>query len=587
MKKLLSFFVYAVLQFLICTSYASPFADPFNWEAKLDKDKNLIISVTMPKHHYLYTTQTKVDVKNFHNESLKAQVIPKDKNHFDSITNTNAKVLMGKKLIWQYKNLSAKKFPLLISLTYQGCKDQDETGPSQCFIPNEKNFFINSDAVTTKATAEEIEKFKKAAAEKNQSSETVTASSQKDNKKQQHLNNIKKLLTKFTVAKTGSGFMNVEEMNNFLSLTNSNSIAQSAENAATEIPTNSQKNDLVEKLKSKNVFVMLLLIFLGGLALNLTPCVLPLIPVNLAVIGAGSSAKSKFSGLIRGSIYALGIMISYGILGLFAVLASTPLGSLNSSPWFNFTITFIFIILGLGMFDVFVIDLSKYGSGFGPKVGEKVGYFWTFFLGIITALLAGACVAPVLIAVLIIATDFSQQGNALGFALPFILGLGMAAPWPLTGAGLSVLPKPGVWMNKVKHTLGVIIFILAAYYAYEGYHLLPSKEDIVLQELENLEKQLQEADSKQKPVFIDFWATWCKNCLAMNAKTFKDEGINQKLESNFVEIKFQAEKPSGKFIKQVLEIFAVKGMPEYRILVPKKNSKAKQTKNKLKALFSK
>ena len=112
-------------------------------------------------------------------------------------------------------------------------------------------------------------------------------------------------------------------------------------------------------LKGKGIFLIIFIILGGGLLLNFTPCVLPMIPINLAIIGAGSKADSKWSGFLRGSIYGLGIMIAYGTLGVFAVKGATVFGTLNSTAWFNFTIAGIFIILALAMFDVFNIDLSK------------------------------------------------------------------------------------------------------------------------------------------------------------------------------------------------------------------------------------
>ena len=584
MKKLITnYLTVFLLIFISISSFALPFSDPFKWNVKLKNDNSLEVSVSMESHYYLYKSETTLIVKNSAHEIIKPNKIPQSKNHFDSLSNTNADVFMDSKVSWKYPIINKNQLPYLISIIYQGCKEKDAKSAAQCFIPSTKNLIIKKDLTITEATDSDLKLFttkQKATKKETTSHKKITV----NEKRQKIVENIKNLLTNFNTAKKGSGVMSKDEMLAFLNISKKTSTTKNTQKT-TPITNGGQDNELVTKLKSKSMLAMLILIFLGGLSLNLTPCVLPLIPINLAVIGAGNAAESKFAGLIRGSIYALGIMISYGILGLIAVLAGTPLGSLNSSPWFNFTIMLIFIILGLGMFDVFVIDLSRYGSGLGPKVGEKVGYFWTFFLGVITALLAGACVAPVVIAVLILSADLSQSGSILGFILPFILGLGMAAPWPLAGAGLSVLPKPGAWMNTVKHILGVIIFALAIFYAYEGYKLLPNKEDSITNELVKLENKLKEAKEKNKPVFIDFWATWCKNCLTMNATTFKEKEVENMLKNNFVEIRFQAEKPNQKHIKSTLQLFNVQGMPEYRILTPKINEK-ESAKEGLSKLFN-
>src|SRR6185436_2111722 len=89
-----------------------------------------------------------------------------------------------------------------------------------------------------------------------------------------------------------------------------------------------------------------------------------------------------------------------------------------------------------------------------------------FGMGAIAALLAGACVAPVVIQVVLFSSDLYAQGTVMALGLPFLLGVGMAVPWPLAGAGLTALPKPGAWMVRVKQGFGVLILATAAYYGY-------------------------------------------------------------------------------------------------------------------------
>ena len=89
-------------------------------------------------------------------------------------------------------------------------------------------------------------------------------------------------------------------------------------------------------------------------------------------------------------------------------------------------------------------------------------------MGIVAALLAGACVAPVLIAVLLHSAAVYEAGNPAGLLLPFLLGLGMGLPWAFAGAGIAVLPKPGQWMMHIKHAFGVLIILVGIYYGYQG-----------------------------------------------------------------------------------------------------------------------
>ena len=80
---------------------------------------------------------------------------------------------------------------------------------------------------------------------------------------------------------------------------------------------------------------ILVIVFLGGLALNLTPCVLPMIPINLAVIGAGTQAGSRRRGFLLGGAYGAGMALAYGVLGVIVTLTASTFGMINSSPWFN------------------------------------------------------------------------------------------------------------------------------------------------------------------------------------------------------------------------------------------------------------
>ena len=96
-------------------------------------------------------------------------------------------------------------------------------------------------------------------------------------------------------------------------------------------------------------------------------------------------------------------------------------------------------------------------------------------MGAIAALLAGACVAPVVIQVVLFSSDLYAQGTVVALGLPFLLGIGMAIPWPIAGAGLTALPRPGAWMVRVKQAFGVVILATAAYYGYLGYTLFADR----------------------------------------------------------------------------------------------------------------
>ncbi len=304
---------------------------------------------------------------------------------------------------------------------------------------------------------------------------------------------------------------------------------------------------------------ILLIAFLGGIALNLTPCVLPMLPVNLAIIGASGGGRQGFR---RGLLYGIGMAAAYGTLGILAAFAGMTFGVLNSSPLFNFAIAAIFIILSLAMAGVFHIDPAS-GFHINPHSLKLSGDAAALVMGAVSAVLAGACVAPVVISVLIFAADSGWYGCFV----PFALGIGMALPWPLAGAGLAVLPKPGKFMVILKYIFAVIIFGAAVYYTVTGIKLLPSDE---ISESENgfaaLESAIAESEISGKPVLVKFTASWCKNCHAMEKEVLSDREIKDFIAENFISVTFPAENPAEPAVAALLEKYDVPGFPAFVIL---------------------
>ena len=331
--------------------------------------------------------------------------------------------------------------------------------------------------------------------------------------------------------------------------------------------------------EGRGPLAILALILVGGLALNLTPCVLPMIPINLAIIGAGTKAGSRTRGFALGGTYGLAMALVYGILGLVVILTAGTFGTINSSPWFNLGIAALFVVLGLAMFDVFAIDFSRLQSKLTMGGGEGGSFVVAFGMGAVAALLAGACVAPVVIQVIVFSSNLYGTGTTIALALPFFLGLGMAIPWPIAGAGLSLMPKPGPWMVHVKHAFGVFILGTAVYYGYLGYGLIAQRwvdpaevADSVQELLEegwyaSLGQGLDAAQAENKLVLVDMWATWCKNCLTMDKTTLKAPPVVAGLE-NYVKVKFQAENLDASPAKEVLKHLGGIGLPAYAILRP-------------------
>ena len=305
-----------------------------------------------------------------------------------------------------------------------------------------------------------------------------------------------------------------------------------------------------------------------------------MIPINLAIIGAGAGSGSRARGFMLGGTYGAAMALVYGVLGLIVILTAGTFGTINASPWFNLAIAAIFVALALAMFDVFEIDLSRFSGSIGSDASKRGSFAVAFVMGGVAALLAGACVAPVVIQVVLFSSDMYARGTVAALALPFLLGVGMAVPWPLAGAGLTALPKPGAWMVRVKQAFGVAILATAAYYGYLAYGLFADRwvdarevASSVEEKLKagwhaSLEEGLAVARREQKPVLVDMWATWCKNCLVMDQTTLADGSVTTALDG-YVKVKFQAEQPDEEPARTILDRFDAVGLPTYVILHPK------------------
>jgi len=290
------------------------------------------------------------------------------------------------------------------------------------------------------------------------------------------------------------------------------------------------------------------LAFVGGLAMNLTPCVLPMVPVNLMVIGKSWR---------RGLWYAFGILLAYGALGVVSAVFGFAFGALQSSVWFNGAVGVLFAVMGLALVGVFSIDFSRF------RAGLRGG---AFFLGVISALLAGACVAPILVSVLLLTSKLFAEGNVWALGLPFAVGLGLAAPWPLLGAGVArVLPRPGAWMKWVNRGFAAFVFLLSAHYLHLAFgDASPAETGSSALEMDVAAYRAQGLDGVKRPVLVDCWATWCKNCAAMERMMRESPKVRAAL-AGYTVIRLQAEDIDE--LRELPGFADVRGLPAF-VIVP-------------------
>ena len=515
---------------------------PFAVRASLSTEgarTNLSVTFIIPQNCHLYADRMSVTALD--GAVILATTVPAAKIVRDTFSDSDARIY-DRDVTFAYSVQSAPGNVVDVDVEYQGCNE------TLCFLPQKERHRAARVGASPRATPEQETNAPTVSVPPSPASWQATVKAH------------------FVVSGRTSGYVESVPFTAFLEQAQTGSRPQS--------------DSLADTLRTRGMWVALLVILVFGLALNLTPCVLPMIPVNIAIIGAGVHAGSRRRGFALGSAYGLGIAIVYGILGLLVILSGARFGALNSSPWFNAAIAGVFLVMSLGMFDLIPIDFSRFQTSVGTGTQRKGSYVASFLLGGIAALLAGACVAPVVISVLLLSTGMYASGHPSGLLLPFVLGLGMALPWPFAGAGLSFLPKPGRWMERVKVAFGIVILLAAAWYGYLAFSLFRDRTEsgrqAVIAAEERAAKEgwhtslpdaIEQAQRESRPVFIDFWASWCKNCLRMDGTTFRDPEVRRQLD-RFVKVKYRAEDLGEPQTKAALDAFDVVGLPTYVVLKP-------------------
>jgi thiol:disulfide interchange protein DsbD len=212
-------------------------------------------------------------------------------------------------------------------------------------------------------------------------------------------------------------------------------------------------------------FLAPLIAYLGGFLVGLTPCVYPVIPVTIAVIGA-NSVRSRAQSFSLSLFYVLGIALTYTALGIFAALSGMLFGQIQSNPWTYFIMANICILMALSMFGVFNLPMytPKAVSRFQARKKTE-GCFGSLLLGVLSGFVLGPCTTPVLAVLLTYVAG--KQNIVFGSLLLFLFSLGMGTLLILIGTFtgfLARLPKSGAWMTGISRVLGWIMIGVAEYF---------------------------------------------------------------------------------------------------------------------------
>ena len=329
------------------------------------------------------------------------------------------------------------------------------------------------------------------------------------------------------------------------------------------------------EFESRGLLLNLLIIFLGGLALNLTPCVYPLIPITIGYFGGQTEGRTS-KLFVLGLLYVIGLSITYSVVGVVTALSGSLFGALLQSTAVVVIICLIFVALALSMFGLYEFKLPD--SLVMKAGGARSGRFGAFFMGLTMGIVAAPCVGPFVFSLITIVAK--KADPFYGFIVFFVLSLGLGLPYlllALFSGKLKSLPRAGLWMEAVKHIFGFIMIGMALYFAAplipreinkfvlpvygilaslyllffdksanssKGFKTVktvlsilviiasvyfgwPVKEDHGKWEIFN-QQAFAEAKGKDK-IIIDFWADWCMQCKELDAKTFSNEKVKEVL----------------------------------------------------------
>jgi len=222
-----------------------------------------------------------------------------------------------------------------------------------------------------------------------------------------------------------------------------------------------ETDKIASLLKQDNILWVLASFFGFGLLLSLTPCVFPMIPILSGII-VGQKNVTTRKALIMSIVFVLAMSVTYSIAGVLAGYFGENLQVLFQTPWVLALFSLIFVALAFSMFGYYEIQLP---SSLQTKItnisnkqegGHLIG---VVIMGFLSALIVGPCVAPPLAGALIY---IGQTGDAvLGGLSLFVMSLGMGVPLIIIGAGVSKLPRAGVWMDNIKYIFGILMLAVA------------------------------------------------------------------------------------------------------------------------------
>ncbi|HJU84336.1 MAG TPA: cytochrome c biogenesis protein CcdA [Holophagaceae bacterium] len=368
----------------------------------------------------------------------------------------------------------------------------------------------------------------------------------------------------------------------------------------------------------------LLVIFAFGMVASLTPCVYPMIPITMAIIGAKGGGKAR--GFALSVMLVVGMACTYTLLGVVAARTGATFGAFAQKPAFLVPVSILFSAFALSLFGAFEIRLP---AGLQSKLqgeGPRKGYGGAFVMGLVLGPISAPCVGPIIGTVLL---SIAQAGEVVGGAIKlFAFALGMGVLFVAVGTFSAALPRSGDWLDRLKRFMGLVILGFAAWNlrylvpvwanygmwtligllgavllgafrpaegtlaglakgaglaslalalllgirgveAFEGIHLLPggageAQADPLWID-QDFERAVQKARAEGKVVLVDTYAEWCAQCHELDEKTWPDPSVQAWIRANAIAVRID----TYKVRPDLAEKLHIASYPTILILDPK------------------